>query len=167
MVCLHLYSYAWLLAILHVYYISKVIPSTFKEIAAWAYERRAAAAARGRRPPSPPWHRVSPCRPRAAACRRACMAFGLAATLLTLRLMLGDGAWRWLRCWWARGRWRRGRAGSWGAWDGGPVVGGARRAPLRASERRVAGVVLCEGLAAPVLGRFTAKVLFDCLFLWK
>lgn len=36
MVCLHLYSYAWLLAILHVYYISKVIPSTFKEIRARA-----------------------------------------------------------------------------------------------------------------------------------
>lgn len=50
---------------------------------------------------------------------------------------------------------------------GVPWSGGARRAPLRASERRVAGVVLCEGLAAPVLGRFTAKVLFDCLFLWK
>lgn len=127
MVCLHLYSYAWLLAILHVYYISKVIPSTFKEIAAWAYELRAAAAARGRRPPSPPWHRVSPCRPRAAACRRACMAFGLAATLLMLRLMLGDGAWRWLRCWWARGRWRRGRAGSWGS----PRTASRLRAPRR------------------------------------
>lgn len=66
MVCLHLYSYAWLLAILHVYYISKVIPSTFKEIAAWAYELRAAVAARGRRPPSPP---VAPGVPVPSPCR--------------------------------------------------------------------------------------------------